>query len=89
MVRLDKDTEDKLIGSVQRYFSEHMDEEIGDLKASMLLTFCLEEIGPVVYNQAIRDAQGHLATQVEDLGGTCYEPEFAYWRTTSSPKERP
>lgn len=80
MIKLRQETEQQLIGSLQRYFTEHMDEEIGDLKAAMLLTFCLEEIGPSIYNEAIRDAQAHLQTQVEDLSGTCYEAEFGYWK---------
>jgi uncharacterized protein (DUF2164 family) len=80
MIELKQETRDRLTGSIQRYFTEHMDEEIGDLKASMLLTFCLEEIGPSVYNQAIAEAKAHLLTQVDDLDGTCHEPEFGYWR---------
>jgi len=80
MIRIPKDTEERLLGSIRRYFSEHMDEEIGDLKAQMLLTFCLEEIGPSIYNQAVGEAQAHMQTQVEDLSGTCYEAEFGYWK---------
>lgn len=80
MIKLKQKTEQHLIGSIQRYFDEHMDEEIGDLKAAMLLAFCVEEIGPTIYNQAIRDAQANLQTQVEDLSGTCYESEFGYWK---------
>ena len=80
MIKLKPDTERQLAASIRRYFAEHLDEEIGDLKAAMLLTFCLEEIGPSIYNQAIRDAQAVLHGQLDDLGGTCYEPEFGYWK---------
>ncbi len=80
MIKLPLETEQQLKGSIQRYFTDHMEEDIGDLKATMLLTFCLEEIGPSIYNLAIRDAQAQLQTQVEDLNGTCFETEFGYWR---------
>ncbi len=79
-ITLSKDTQQELIPSIKRYFVEHMDEEIGDLKASLLLEFCLKEIGPSIYNQAIADAQAYLHDKVTDLDGSCFEPEFGYWR---------
>ena len=56
-----------------------MDEEIGDLKAGLLLDYCLQEIGPAVYNQAIADAQSYFTGRVADLEGVCHEEEFGYW----------
>ena len=56
-LELSKDTEKRLIESIKRYFREQMDEDIGDLKASLLLEFCVREIGPSIYNHAIADAQ--------------------------------
>lgn len=79
-IQLPKDTEQQLIASIQRFFVEHMDDEIGGLKASFLLDFCLREVGPCIYNQAIADAQRHLQDRVADLEGSCFEPEFGYWK---------
>ncbi len=78
-IKLDSDTENRLIGSIQRYARENLDETIGDLKARLLLDFCLREIGPAVYNQAIADAQSHLQTQVAELDAACHRTEFTYW----------
>ncbi len=66
------------ISSMQRYFEENL-EPIGDLPAGLLLNFFLEEIGPVLYNQAISDAQTRLAQRVADLNGELYADEFQYW----------
>jgi uncharacterized protein (DUF2164 family) len=55
------------IASIQRYFSRNMDEEIGDLAAGALLGFFLKEIGPVVYNKAVADAQARLQARVMEL----------------------
>ena len=66
------------ISSMQRYFEENL-EPIGDLPAGLLLNFLLEEIGPVLYNQAIADAQARLAQRVTDLSGELYADEFQYW----------
>ena len=79
-IKLSKDTEEQLIVSIKRFVAEHMDDEIGDLKASLLLDFCLREVGPCVYNLAIGDAQTHLHNHVDDLDGSCFEPEFNYWK---------
>lgn len=79
-IKLSKDTEKQLIVSIKRFAVEYMDNEIGDLKASFLLDFCLREVGPCVYNLAIGDAQTHLHSRVDDLDGSCFEPEFSYWK---------
>jgi len=79
-IDLPNETRKALIASIRRYFAENMDEEIGDLKASLLLDFCLREIGPTVYNRAVADAQAHLQGQLTDLDAACWEPEFGYWK---------
>jgi uncharacterized protein (DUF2164 family) len=70
----------RLVASIKHYAAANLDEEIGDLKAGLLLDYCLQEIGPVVYNQAIADAQSYFTGRVADLEGVCHEPEFTYWK---------
>jgi uncharacterized protein (DUF2164 family) len=53
-----------------------MDEEIGDLKAALLLDFILAEVGPSVYNQAIADARAFYEERAGDLAAVCYREEF-------------
>ena len=79
-VKLSKPKKKQLVESIKRYFDEKLDEEIGDLKASLLLDFCLQEICPSVYNQAIIDARSFMENKLSDLEDTCYEPEFDYWQ---------
>ena len=45
----------------------------------MLLNFFLEEIGPVIYNRAIADAQARMERHLSDLSGELYADEFQYW----------
>ena len=40
-IKLSKERRQELIGSIKGYFLEHHDEEIGDLKAGLLLDFFL------------------------------------------------
>ena len=79
-VKLADDTEKRLVASIKRFFEEEMDEPVGDLKALRVLDFCLREIAPSVYNQAIADAQSYLTDSVADLSGSKYEAEFDYWK---------
>ncbi|WP_353155432.1 DUF2164 domain-containing protein [Herminiimonas fonticola] len=78
-IKLNPETEERLIGSIQRYFTANMDEGIGELKARLLLDFCVKELGPSIYNQAIVDAQSVLQEKVAELDVSCYEAEFGYW----------
>jgi len=84
VITLSDDAKKRLRGSIQRFVAEHLDQDIGDLKADLILDYALREIGPTVYNQAIADAQAWFGARVADLEGVCYEKEFAYW---SPPKE--
>ena len=79
-IEISEEAKHKLIESIKRYFLEHMDEAVGDLKASLLLEFCLKEVGPIVYNQAVSDAQAYMHGRVDDMDGSCYETESGYWR---------
>lgn len=78
-IELDKQQRAEVIASLQRYFREELPEPIGDLPAGLLLNFILVEIGPLIYNKAISQAQDRLALRVQDLNGELYADEFQYW----------
>ena len=79
-IKLNKETEERLLSSLQRYCAKNFDEEIGNLKAQLLLDFCLREIGPSIYNQAVQDAQSVMQEKIAEVETNCYETEFAYWK---------
>jgi uncharacterized protein (DUF2164 family) len=78
-IEISKQARAAAIASIQRYFEENMTEPIGELPAGLLLNFFMEEIGPAVYNHAIRDAQQRMQQRVSDLDGELYADEFQYW----------
>ncbi len=78
-IELPKEARSQAIASIKRYFEENMTEPIGDLPAGLLLNFFVEEIGPVIYNQAIADAQSRMQQRVSDLNGELFAFEFQYW----------
>ena len=71
------------VGALQQYFAANMDEQIGELKAGLLLDFILTELGPCVYNQAIADARTFFEERTADLAAVCYQDEFPASRKRS------
>ena len=68
------------IASIERYCEAEFDEKIGNLRAAALLNFVLKEIGPSVYNGAVRDVQARLMARVSEVDLDCHEDEFTYWQ---------
>ena len=80
MIELPKDSRQQAIASIERWFRENMEEPIGNVAASGLLGFVLEEIGPAIYNKAVQDVQERLRTRVDELDLEVHEDEFQYWK---------
>lgn len=78
-IEIHKEHRTRAIASIERYFKENMDEPIGNVAAGGLLGFFLEEIGPLVYNQAVHDVQQRLQERVAELDIEVHEREFDYW----------
>lgn len=74
-IELSDERKAQLVSAIQVYFADNLDREIGDLGAELLLEFFVKELGPPVYNQAIRDAHDFLQDKLVDLTGDFYEPE--------------
>lgn len=74
-IELSKERKKALVKAIRGYFDEQLDQDIGDLKAGLLLDFFVAELGPTVYNQAIRDAHAYVADKLIDIEGELYEPE--------------
>lgn len=74
-IDLPDETRNELVKAIKLYFLNERDEEIGELAAAFFLEFVLETIGPSIYNQAIRDAQGRLQVIVADLDINLCKPE--------------
>lgn len=78
-IELPKQARSDAIASLQQYFEQNLPAPIGDLAAGLLLDYFLEEIGPLVYNKAISDAQQRLQQRVTDLDGELFADPFQYW----------
>ena len=87
-IELPKPARQQAVESIERYFSEHLEQRIGNVAAGGMLSYFLEEIGPLVYNQAVADVQERLQLRVAELDIEIHEDEFGYWRKFDLKKKR-
>lgn len=78
-IELPKNIRKDAIDSIARYLREHGEEEIGNIAASGLLDFFLEEISPSIYNKAVADILQRMQIQISELDIDFHEEEFQYW----------
>jgi uncharacterized protein (DUF2164 family) len=78
-ITLPPDAKKQMLASIKRYVAEHFDQDIGELKAGLMLDYFLKELAPTVYNQAVADARAYFQDRVGDLEGVCFAEEFTYW----------
>lgn len=74
-ISFSKDEKDLLIRKLQLYFSEELEQQIGQFDAGFLLDFVAEEMGAYFYNRGLYDAQAVLATRMDTLAEAIYELE--------------
>ena len=79
-IEIPREARKEAVASIERYFRENMEELIGNIAADALLGYFLEEIGPLVYNQAVADVQELLQMRVSELDIDHHEDAFQYWR---------
>ncbi len=76
---LDRAEREQAVVSLQRYLEAELGEHVGNLAAGALLGFFLEEIAPLVYNQAVADVQERLRQRVDEVDVDVHEDAFQYW----------
>ena len=88
-IELSREARDQAVASIEHYFAEELDQRIGNIGADALLSFFLEEIGPLVYNQAVSQVQERLQERVQELDIEFNEEEFQYWRRRQAASKPP
>ena len=66
-IKVTKDQRDEMISAIKQYFLKEWEEEIGDLRAGLMLDFILEELAPEFYNQGVSDSYTYMKDMIEDL----------------------
>lgn len=87
-IELSREARDRAVVSIERYFADELDQRIGNVAAGALLGFFLEEIGPLVYNQAVADVQERLMARISEVDIEVHEDAFQYWAKYDQQRKR-
>ncbi len=63
------------VSKVKTYFTEELDEEIGQFDAEFLLDFFGDLLGGAYYNQGLQDALGVIESQTDRMKETLFAME--------------
>ena len=71
-IEFSRDEKTALVRKIQLYFTEELDQKIGQFDAEFLLDFFTETIGPYYYNRGLFDAQAVLEARMENIAEAIY-----------------
>jgi len=74
-IEFSREEKELLARKIKLYFSEELNQEIGQFDAQFLLDFFAEEIGPCFYNRGLYDAQAILEQRLGDIAEAIYDLE--------------
>lgn len=74
-IEFSKEEKAVIVGKIQLYFREELDQDIGQFDAEFLLDFFSEDIGPYYYNRGLYDAQAVVSSSLENINDALYEIE--------------
>ena len=74
-IEFSSDERTAIVDRIKLYFSEELNQNIGQFDAGFLLDFFTEEIGPYYYNRGLIDAQAVIEEKVESIADALYEIE--------------
>lgn len=66
-IELSDEKKKGLIKEIRSFFHSELDQDIGELKAALVLDFFIENLGIEIYNQGVEDAHDFLQGRLGDL----------------------
>ena len=74
-LKLTREEKQALVPRVQDYARAELDKELGDFEAEFLIDFFVDDLGPLLYNRALRAAQAVLHRRMDMFGEALVELE--------------
>lgn len=71
-IELSNDDKKVLIADIKDFFLKEFDEELGDLRAEIVLDFIVKKVGPKIYNKGVNDSRKWFREKFEDLDADFY-----------------
>lgn len=66
-VKISKERKQEMRLKIKDYFLKERDEDLGELASELILDFFIKELGPIIYNQGVEDAQVYIRDKLDDL----------------------
>ncbi len=74
-IELDDSVKVEIVGKLQKYFADELEQEIGSFDAEFLLDFFLKEVGNFFYKQGLADALKTFESKIDDFSDAIYQLE--------------
>ncbi len=74
-IEFSKEEIESMVNKLQTYFSDEMNQEIGQFEAEFLLDFFSKEIGAHYYNRGLQDARAIFESKIESIDEEIYSIE--------------
>ena len=66
-IKFSREETKAIVGEIQDYFREELDQDIGAIPAEMLMMFFVDKMGAYFYNRGLYDAQTLIRERVDTL----------------------
>ncbi|MFC3747479.1 DUF2164 domain-containing protein [Paenibacillus sp. GCM10012306] len=76
VIKLPKEQRELLVENIRNHFEAERGETIGHLAADNLLDFFLQELGPSIYNEALKDCRSLVGQRMQSLEEDIYALEW-------------
>ncbi|MVT00461.1 DUF2164 domain-containing protein [Devosia marina] len=64
-----------IVGEIQDYFREELDQSIGAIPAELLMQFFAEKMGAYFYNRGLYDVQALVRKKIDDVSDEIFSLE--------------
>lgn len=71
-IKLPKEERELLVDNIRAYFEMERGESLGHLAADNLLDYFLKELGPVLYNEALKDCRTLVTQRMQGIEEDIY-----------------
>ena len=66
-IKFSREETQAIVGEIQDYFREELDQDIGAIQAEMLMMFFVDKMGAYFYNRGLYDAQTLIRERLDTL----------------------
>ena len=74
-IKFSREQTKAIVGEIQDYFRDELDQSIGAMPAEMLMQFFTDKMGAYFYNQGVNDAQAAVRKRMDTLSDDLFSLE--------------